>query len=175
MSNDINKAIVSGSLGADPEMRFSQSGTGFLTLRLCCTTSYLDRDKQRKERKAWLNCKVIGARAEPLSKILAKGQRVVVEGTIETGSYEDRNGQKRQTFEIVCQEILLAGGKRGQPNAEEPADRGQSSGGGYGGGAASAPAPDPGFAPGFGSEDDVPFAYIGADPKDERQLPRKWL
>lgn len=159
MSNDINKAIISATLGADPELRFTQGGTAILSLRICSTTTYLDRNKERKERQAWLNAKVIGARAEPLSKILAKGQRVMIEGSIETGSYEDREGRKRQTFEIVCQEIVLAGGgKRGQSTDAEPTGHG-TPGERQRQDAAPAQEPPPDYndGGGFGSDDDIPF------------------
>jgi single-strand DNA-binding protein len=170
MSDCINHVTVSGNLGADPELRFSQGGTAVLSMRLCSTTSYLDKDKKRQERQAWLTCKVFGKRAEGLAKFLKKGHYLVVEGAIETGSYDDRDGNKRTTFDIVANNIIVpprGDGQRRQ-NAEPAAPQRDR-----------APAPDTSppddIGGGFGGDDDTPFVYIGSAMEDEWQLPRKWL
>lgn len=156
MADDINKVVVSGRLGADPEIRFGQSGKAVLSMRLCSATSFLDKDKQRKERQAWLTVKVFGPRAEGLAKFLQKGHYLVVEGAIETGSYDDRDGNKRHTFDIVASSIVVPprGDRKPSDDSAERPSRG------YGGGAAQAPtAPEPGEEPGFGEESDIPFAH----------------
>lgn len=171
MSEGLNRVLLLGGLTADPEIRYGQNGSAVLKIRLAITENYLDKDKVRRERTEYQNVVVFGRRGEALGKILSKGSQVFVEGSLRTSSYE-KDGAKVYRTEVVATNVILAGGKRGQSNAEEPAERGQSSDGGYGGGAASAPPVDD---PGFGNDDEIPFAYIGADPKDDRQLPRKWL
>ena len=157
MSEGLNRVMLLGSLGSDPEYRVTQGGQSVLKIRMATTESYLDKDKVRRERTDWHNVVVWGKRGEALGKILTKGSTIFVEGSLRTSSYDDRDGNKRTKTEVIANNVILAGGKRGQSNAEEPAERGQSSGGGYGGGAASAPAPEPGVDPGFGSDDDIPF------------------
>ena len=157
MSEGLNRVMLLGSLGSDPEYRVTQGGQSVLKIRMATTESYLDKDKVRRERTDWHNVVVWGKRGEALGKILTKGSTIFVEGSLRTSSYDDRDGNKRFKTEVNATNVIPAGGKRGQSNAEEPAERGQSSGGGYGGGAASAPAPEPGVDPGFGSDDDIPF------------------
>ncbi len=157
MSEGLNRVLLLGNLTSDPELRFTQGGQAVLNIRMATNESYLDKDKVRRERTDFHTVTVWGKRGEALSKILAKGSSLFVEGSLRTSSYDDRDGNKRTKTEVIANNVILAGGKRGQSNAEEPAERGQSSGGGYGGGAASAPAPEPGVDPGFGSDDDIPF------------------
>lgn len=127
MSDGMNKVILFGNLGADPELRRTNSGEAVLNLRLATTESYLDKNKQRQERTEWHSVTVWGKRGEALAGILRKGSRVLVEGSLRTSSYE-KDGEKRYKTEIVAREIYLAGdGARSQ--------------GGYGGGTArTAPA-----------------------------------
>jgi single-strand DNA-binding protein len=157
VSEGLNRVLLLGNLTSDPELRFTQGGQAVLNIRMATNESYLDKDKVRRERTDFHTVTVWGKRGEALSKILAKGSSLFVEGSLRTSSYDDRDGNKRTKTEVIANNVILAGGKRGQSNAEEPAERGQSSGGGYGGGAASAPAPEPGVDPGFGSDDDIPF------------------
>ena len=157
MSEGLNRVLLLGNLTSDPELRFTQGGQAVLNIRMATNESYLDKDKVRRERTDFHTVTVWGKRGEALSKILAKGSSLFVEGSLRTSSYDDRDGNKRFKTEVNATNVIPAGGKRGQSNAEEPAERGQSSGGGYGGGAASAPAPEPGVDPGFGSDDDIPF------------------
>ncbi len=132
MSDGLNRATLLGNLGAEPELRFTQNGGAVLNLRLATTTSYLDRDKQRQERTDWHAVVVWGKRAEALAKILTKGSRLYVEGSIQTSSYE-KNGEKRYKTEINASEIILAGGPKAdsaQPHTAQPASRYGQSGGG---------------------------------------------
>jgi single-strand DNA-binding protein len=133
MAEGLNRVMLLGNLGADPELRFTQGGQAVLNLRLATTESYLDRDKVRKERTDWHNVVIWGKRAEALGKILAKGSSIFIEGSLRTSSYDDRDGNKRYKTEVVANNVLLTGGGRGR-GAEDPGFAGGGEGGGFGGG-----------------------------------------
>src|SRR5580698_1765469 len=121
MAEGLNRAMLLGNLGADPELRYTPSGQAVLNLRLATTESFLDKDKVRRERTDWHNVIVWGKRGEALAKILAKGSSVFVEGRLQTSSYDDREGIKRYKTEVVANNILLTGGRSRQGPAEEGA------------------------------------------------------
>src|SRR6478736_3909500 len=110
MADGLNRVMLLGNLGADPELRFTQGGQAVLNMRLATTESYLDRDKVRKERTDWHNVVVWGKRGEALAKILTKGSSVFIEGSLRTSSYDDREGNKRYKTEVIANNILLTGG-----------------------------------------------------------------
>ncbi len=119
MAEGLNRVMLLGNLGADPELRFTQGGQAVLNMRLATTESYLDKDRVRRERTDWHNVIVWGKRGEALAKILTKGSSLFIEGSIRTSSYDDRDGNKRYKTEIVANNVILAGGRgRGTP-AEE--------------------------------------------------------
>src|SRR5258708_7631456 len=140
MAEGLNRVMLLGNLGADPELRFTQGGQAVLNMRLATTESYLDKDKVRRERTDWHSVVVWGKRGEALAKILAKGSSLFVEGSIRTSSYDDREGNKRYKTEIIANNILLTGRGRGGGAPEEagvPASEGgdySPPGGGGGGG-----------------------------------------
>ncbi|HWA73632.1 MAG TPA: single-stranded DNA-binding protein [Polyangiaceae bacterium] len=153
MADGLNRVMLLGNLGADPELRMTPSGQAVLKLRLATSESYLDRNKVRQERTEWHSVVVWGKRAEALNKILSKGSRIFIEGGLRTSSYE-REGQKRYKTEVVANEIILAGGARG--------GGGPRSGDDYGGpgGDDAPPAGGGGYSDGDyggGGEDDIPF------------------
>ena len=110
MAEGLNKAMLLGNLGADPELRMTPNGQAVLKLRLATSEKYMDRNRQRQERTEWHSIVIWGKRAEALSRILAKGSRIFVEGGIRTSSYDDRDGNKRYRTEIVATDIKLQGG-----------------------------------------------------------------
>lgn len=114
MAEGLNRVMLLGNLGADPELRMTGGGQGVLKLRLATSEKYLDKDRQRQERTEWHSVVVWGKRAEALAKILSKGSRIFVEGSLRTTSWEDRDGNKRYRTEIVAQNILLQGDGKGQ-------------------------------------------------------------
>ncbi|WP_437607944.1 single-stranded DNA-binding protein [Sorangium sp. So ce834] len=137
MAEGLNRVMLLGNLGADPELRFTQGGQAVLNLRLATTESYLDRDKVRKERTDWHNVVIWGKRAEALGKILSKGSSIFIEGSLRTSSYDDRDGNKRYKTEVIANNVLLTGGGRGRGVANDDAGFGADPGGGggsYGGG-----------------------------------------
>lgn len=174
MAEGLNRVMLLGNLGADPELRVTPGGQSILKLRLATTESYLDRNNTRQERTDWHSVTVWGKRGEALSKILAKGSSIFIEGRIQTSSYE-KDGKKQYRTDIVANNIILTGG-RGR-GGEQGADAGGGGGGGrsYGGGGGGArpaaggggghtPAPpaaaggdDEEFGGGFGSDDEIPF------------------
>lgn len=158
MAEGLNRVILLGNLGADPELRMTGGGTAVLKVRLATSESYLDRNKQRQERTEWHRVVIWGRRAEALSKILSKGDRILVEGSLRTSSYEDRDGNKKFSTEIVANNIVLSGGGgrgggggggggRSEAGAAGGGDFSQSGGGGY----------DDADYGGVPDDDDIPF------------------
>jgi single-strand DNA-binding protein len=179
MADGLNKVMLLGNLGQDPELKTIAGGQAVLNLRLATTETYLDRNNARQERTDWHTVVVWGKRAEALSKFLVKGSQIFVEGRIQTRSYE-KNGEKRYATDIVANNIILTGrragggaeagefGGGGGGGGERRPQAGSSGGGGGGGGgggrAPSAPAPAAGGEnyEGFsaddpGGEDEIPF------------------
>jgi single-strand DNA-binding protein len=113
MAEGLNRVILIGNLGQDPELRFTQSNQGVLSLRMATTESYFDKEKnERKELTEWHSVIVWGKRGEALNKILSKGARIAVEGKLKTRSWDDKNGGgKRYATEIVANNIILLGSK----------------------------------------------------------------
>jgi single-strand DNA-binding protein len=161
----LNKVILIGNLGIDPELQFTQSGTGRLRLRLATTETYVDRGGERQEKTEWHTVIVWGKRAEALNNILSKGRSICVEGSIEYRQWEDREGNKRNSTQIRARDIILLGGGRGGGGGGG-GDFGGGGGGGYGGGGGGGGAGAGGgggsdfggddFGGDFG-DDDIPF------------------
>jgi single-strand DNA-binding protein len=114
MSEGMNRAILYGNLGADPELRQTQSGS-ILKMRLATTEVYFDKDQQKQERTDWHNVTVFGRRADGLAKVLSKGARILVSGRLQTSSYE-KDGQKHYRTEVVANDIFLGGGGNKSPS-----------------------------------------------------------
>lgn len=108
MSEGLNRVMLFGNLGADPELRFTAAGQGVLNLRLATTESYLDKNKERQERTEWHSVVVWGKRGEALAKILSKGSTIFVEGGNRTSSY-DKDGVKHYKTEVHATNVLLGG------------------------------------------------------------------
>jgi single-strand DNA-binding protein len=122
MAEGLNRVLLLGNLGQDPELRMTSNGQAVLKMRLATTESYVDRNRVRQERTEWHSVTVWGKRAEALGKFLTKGTRLFIEGGLRTSSYEDREGNKRYRTEVVASNVILAGsGGRGGPGrSEEP-------------------------------------------------------
>jgi len=159
MAEGLNRVMLLGNLGADPELRHTQSGQAVLNLRLATTESYLDRDRVRRERTDWHNVVVWGKRGEGLAKILSKGSSIFVEGSLRTSSFEGRDGQKRYKTEVNARNVLLTGGGRGSRSGDY--DRGdsrdRSDSRDRGGHPDDLPIPANEPDPGFPDDDDIPF------------------
>ncbi len=157
MAEGLNKVMLLGNLGQDPELRMTSGGQAVLKLRIATSESYLDRNRNRQERTEWHSVVIWGKRAEALSKILSKGSRVFIEGGLRTSSYDDRDGNKRYRTEIVASNLILAGGRGGGRDGFE-----SGGGGGYDSGPSYDDAPASGGSGGGGfgdapDDDDIPF------------------
>ena len=153
----VNKAIIVGNLGADPEVRSTQSGTSVANFRVASNRVWTDNSGEQKQETEWHRIVVFGRQAENCGQYLGKGSQVYVEGRIQTREWQDNNGNNRYTTEIVANNVqFLSGGQDstgqmdGQPPPPEPrgdfggggGDGGTSGGGGGGGGGDSEPFDD---------------------------------
>lgn len=156
----INKVIIVGNLGSEPELRETQTGKSVCTFRVATSTSYTKGDGERVEQTEWHSIVVFGRQAETAAQYLAKGRQVGVEGRLQTREYEDKEGVKRRVTEIVAENVQFLGGSRGGDDAQGGSERrpsGRSSGGrGGGGGRKSEPEPEHSSYE-VGQEDDIPF------------------
>jgi single-strand DNA-binding protein len=121
----INKVILIGNLGADPEMRSTPSGQPVVSLRLATNERWTGKNGEQNERTEWHRIVVWGKQAEICNEYLRKGRQVYVEGRIQTREWQDKEGQKRYTTEIVAQTVQMLGsrpGDGGGRGGEAPAD-----------------------------------------------------
>jgi single-strand DNA-binding protein len=102
--NGLNKVIIMGNLGADPELRMAVGGLAILKMRVATGESWLDKDGKWQERTEWHRVTVFGKRAETLAKFLRKGMFVTVDGSNRTSSYE-KDGQKHYSTEVVAHAV----------------------------------------------------------------------
>jgi single-strand DNA-binding protein len=114
----VNKVILVGNLGKDPEVRFTPNGRALAKFPVATSERWTDQDGNKQERTEWHNVVVWGKQAETCGQYLAKGRQVFVEGSIRTRQYDDKDGNKRYITEIVARDVrFLGGGGRG---AAEP-------------------------------------------------------
>jgi len=167
----VNKVILIGNLGADPELKYTPSSRALCNLRIATTDVFKDKGGQRQERTEWHRVTVWGDQAENCSKYLSKGRSVYIEGRLQTRSY-DKDGQKHYATDVVADRVVFlgsgggggaaAGGEGGGPR------RGAGAGGGASGGGGGRPGwgnegPGPSGDDGGGdtgpppSDDDIPF------------------
>jgi single-strand DNA-binding protein len=117
----VNKVILCGNLGADPELKYTPSNQALLRLRLATTEKWKDKGGELQEKTAWHTVVVWGARAEALAKFLTKGHRLLVEGSLEYREWEADDGSKRSACDIRALDIEVCGGgeKREQAQRQE--------------------------------------------------------
>ena len=162
----VNKVILIGNLGRDPELRYTQSGQAVANFTLATSDRWNDRDGNAQERTEWHRIVVWAKQAENCAQYLSKGRSVYVEGRIQTREWEDKEGNKRQTTEIVAQNVRFLGGPRsGGPGAGAPG------GGAPGAGAPGAGAPGAGEAAGSGPGDPAPGGSGPAGPPPGDDIP----
>jgi single-strand DNA-binding protein len=116
----VNKVILVGNLGANPELRFTQGQQAVANLRIATTEKWTDKNGQKQEATEWHRVVVWGKQAEIVGQYLTKGRQVYVEGRIRTRQWQDQQGQKRYTTEIVAQNVQMLGG-RGERSQDEQA------------------------------------------------------
>ncbi|HEX3695575.1 MAG TPA: single-stranded DNA-binding protein [Polyangia bacterium] len=157
----VNKVILIGNLGADPELKYTPSSRPLCNLRIATTDVFKDKGGQRQERTEWHRVTVWGDQAENCSKYLSKGRSVYIEGRLQTRSY-DKDGQKHYATDVVADRVVFLGSGGGagagagegggrRPTAgNPPAGGGGGRSGGYEGPADDGAGPPP-------SDDDIPF------------------
>ena len=145
----VNKVILVGNLGANPEMRFTQGGQAVANLRLATSERYTDKSGQKQETTEWHRVVAFGKLAEICGQYLTKGRQIYVEGRIQTRQWQDQQGQKRYSTEIVMTNMQMLGNRSGGGAGSErsPDDMG-----------ATVPPADDSFGDsGAGMDDDIPF------------------
>ncbi|MDO1529553.1 single-stranded DNA-binding protein [Fulvimonas sp. R45] len=174
MARGVNKVILVGNLGADPEVRYSAGGTAIASLRIATSESWMDKQSgERQERTEWHRVKLFGRLAEIAGEYLKKGRQVYIEGSLRTDKYTGQDGVERYSTDIVANEMqMLGGGSEGGGGGgggfqrERPQGGQRQGGGNYGGGGGGnyggAPqqrqsAPPPADNGGGFEDDDIPF------------------
>ena len=153
----VNKVILVGNLGKDPEVRFTGSGKAVCKFPLATSEVWNDAEGRRQERTEWHNIVVWGKQGENCGQYLAKGRQVYVEGSIRSHSYDDKDGNKRYITEIIASDVQFLGGgnrdggagRRGDDSSPPPPS--DTDFGGYGGGGGGS------GGGGGGPDDDIPF------------------
>ena len=165
MARGVNKVILLGNLGADPETRYTAGGSAVTNIRLATTDSWRDKQSgEQQERTEWHRVVFFGRLAEIASEYLRKGSQCYLEGRIQTRKWQGQDGQDRYTTEIVASDMQMLGSRGGGAGAAPSRSRDDDSGsawpaagGSAGGSAASAPAPAPRSGPSDDFDDDIPF------------------
>ena len=166
MAKGINKVILIGNLGADPEMRYTAGGSAVANVRIATTDSWKDKQSgEQQERTEWHNVVFFNRLAEIVGEYLKKGSQVYVEGSLRTRKWQDKTGNDRYTTEIVADEMQMLGGRGGGGGgAGASYDRGgearEPAAARAGGGGGRARSDTGGAAPPGGDEpfdDDIPF------------------
>jgi single-strand DNA-binding protein len=143
-TRSVNKVILVGHLGADPEVRYTQSGTPVANLRIATNESYNDRTSGEKvEKTEWHRVVAWGKLAEIVGQYLTKGRQVYIEGQLQTRQWQDKDGNTRYSTEVRASDMVMLGGRGGAGEGAPPADEAEYAP--VAGG--NAPAPD----------DDLPF------------------
>ncbi len=149
----LNKVMLIGNLGRDPEVRSTPSGQNVASFSLATNRKWKDRDGNRQEQTEWHNIVCWGRQAEIAGQYLTKGKQIYVEGRIQTRSWDDKtSGEKKYKTEIVCDNFQMLG-SRGSGGGDYSGGGGAGSGYSGGGGGSS---PPPGDASGP-DDDDIPF------------------
>src|SRR5688572_32583470 len=154
MARGVNKVILVGNLGKDPETRYMPSGSAVTNLRIATTEAWKDKQSgEQQERTEWHAVAMFGRLAEIAAEYLRKGSQVYIEGKLRTRKWQDKEGKDRYTTEIVADEMQMLGGKGGGAGAGAGMAAGAAAGGTGGGRAA---VNDSGAPPGD-FDDDIPF------------------
>jgi single-strand DNA-binding protein len=116
----VNKAIIIGNLGRDPEMRYTPSGVAVASFSVATSDEWKDKDGQKQERTEWHRIVAWRGLGEVCGKYLRKGSQVYIEGKIQTRKWEDKNGVERYTTEIVAQNMQMLGGPKQGGGQSDP-------------------------------------------------------
>ena len=155
----VNKVILIGNLGANPELRYTQGGQAVANFRIATNEKWNDKNGQTQERTEWHRVVVWGKLAELCNQYLVKGRQVYVEGRLQTREWTDKENKKNYTTEVVAQQVTFLGGREGaQPGAGGRA-RGEGSAGAFG-----PPPRDMGEPPAPSRTDNMLSSWVGPDP-----------
>ncbi len=160
----VNKVILVGNLGRDPEMRYMPSGDALASFSIATTDNWKDKNGQKQERTEWHRISMFGKLAEIAGEYLKKGSSVYIEGRLQTRKWQDKEGNERQTTEVVADRMQMLGGRSGTNTYEVRDDEGAASDAPRQSAPSSssaprqAPAAKPAGGSGFDDfEDDIPF------------------
>ena len=120
MSRGLNKVMVIGHLGRDPEMRYTPSGRPVTTFSVASSRSWTTSDGEKRSDTEWFNIVAWGSLAEICNQYLKKGQQVYIEGRLQTRRWEDDDGNQRQTVEVVAKEMIMLGDRKSKNKEEAP-------------------------------------------------------
>ena len=150
----VNKVIIVGNLGKDPEVRYTPNGDSVTNVTIATTDTWKDKGTgEKKEATEWHRVVFFGKLAEIAGQYLKKGRQVYVEGALRTRKWTDKEGHERYTTEIVANEMKMLGSREGMSDAPPR----ESGGGGAGGGNRPAAAPQPAGGSFNDFVDDIPF------------------
>ena len=147
MAGSVNKVILVGRLGQDPEVRFTQGGTAVANLRIATDETWKDQSGEKQQRTEWHTVVAWRRLAEICGQYLSKGRLVYIEGKLQTRNWQDREGNKRYSTEIQADNMVMLGGGRSEEGQAAPEAQPA---------AAAQPAPAAGSDSGT-SDDDIPF------------------
>ena len=154
----VNKVILVGNLGKDPEVRYMPSGEAIANITVATTDSWKDKQGEKQERTEWHRVSFFGKLAEIVGEYLKKGSQIYVEGRLQTRKWQDKEGQDRYTTEIVADKMQMLGGRSGGGMSSMDRDSGsQDSGRGEPSAKSSGSAPAKSSAGFDDFEDDIPF------------------
>lgn len=155
----VNKVILVGNLGKDPEVRYMPSGDAITNITMATTDSWKDKNGEKQEKTEWHRVAFFGKLAEIAGEYLKKGSQVYVEGRLQTRKWQDKEGQDRYTTEIVADRMQMLGSRSGGGNYEvqdkAPPGEGRESSSSSGPSSSKPPAKKGGDFADF--EDDIPF------------------
>lgn len=124
MSRGLNKVMVIGHLGRDPEMRYTPSGRPVTTFTIAVSRSWNTADGERRTETEWFNIVAWGNLAEICKQYLYKGQQVYIEGRLQTRRWEDKEGQKHTSVEVVANEMMMLGDRRDNSSQSQEESQG---------------------------------------------------
>jgi single-strand DNA-binding protein len=147
----LNKVMLIGNLGKDPEVRYTAGGTAVASFSLATSEKFKNKSGEFEEKTEWHNVTLWARLAEIAGEYLAKGKTVYIEGRLQTRKWQDRDGKDRYTTEVVGEKMQMLSGK-GEGSSSGAGNNRSSGGGGGGGGHYEG-------SPGF--DDDIPFVFPG--------------
>jgi single-strand DNA-binding protein len=152
MAGSVNKVILIGRLGRDPELKYTPSGAPVVNFSLATDESFKDRNGEQQSRTEWHRIVAWGKLAEICGEYLTKGKQIYVEGSIRSREYEDKSGNKRTVYEIVARQMTMLGSRADSERAAADRPAGERAPSERAASAPPEPAPEPEI-----TDEDIPF------------------